>query len=83
MIASLNARAARAHARAIIAEKIQNFGLCMLSMKPEHVREIYQWMASDSFVETCHLADVDAGDVEAKFTELIDRGNRYSVNFAL
>jgi hypothetical protein len=74
---------ARAYHRAVIGERLQHFGLITLSMKADHVREIYTWLASEAFAETCRLAELDAAAVSAKFGDLVEQGNRWNVHFAM
>jgi hypothetical protein len=74
---------ARAYHRTVIAERLQKFSLTMLNLKADDVKDLYGWIASAEFSATCELADLDPVAVEAKFTELVDRGNAYNVNFAM
>jgi hypothetical protein len=80
---SFETRAARTHARTVIAERLQNFSLTMLRLRASDVKDLYGWIASNEFSATCELAELDPVAVEAKFTELVDRGNAYNVNFAM
>jgi hypothetical protein len=61
-------------ARAVLAEKLENFSLVSNALISSDVERIVDWIESDGFLRTCADAQVDPMAIQAQFNTMINRG---------
>jgi hypothetical protein len=61
-------------ARAVLAEKLENFALVSNALRSSDVRQLVDWIESDGFLRTCADAQVEPMAIQAQFNKLVNKG---------
>jgi hypothetical protein len=64
----------RLEARAVLAERLENFSLISMALRSSDVSKLVDWFEDGDFERVCRIAEVNSFEVKRQFDKMINRG---------
>jgi hypothetical protein len=64
----------RLEARAVLAERLENFSLISMALRASDVTKLVDWIENGDFEQVCANAGADPFAVKRQFDKMINRG---------